>query len=54
MDAINAYKVYFAQDAALQSMLPALFAKTLGCWCDPLPCHGQVLIEAIKEKLYFV
>jgi Domain of unknown function (DUF4326) len=23
--------------------------KTLGCWCSPAPCHGQVLIKIIGE-----
>jgi len=22
-----------------------LRGKTLGCWCSPLPCHGDVLVE---------
>lgn len=26
----------------------ALDGKTLGCFCSPLPCHGDVLIEAIE------
>jgi len=25
-----------------------LSGKTLGCWCSPLPCHGDVLIEDSK------
>lgn len=28
--------------------LAALDGQTLGCWCDPLPCHGHVLAEAVK------
>jgi hypothetical protein len=23
--------------------------KKLGCWCHPEPCHGNILIELIKE-----
>lgn len=26
--------------------LAALHAKTLGCWCAPRPCHGEVLQAA--------
>lgn len=22
-----------------------LRGKTLGCWCSPAPCHGDVLVE---------
>lgn len=28
----------------------ALFGKTLGCWCAPKACHGDVLLE-IAERL---
>lgn len=24
-----------------------LDGKTLGCFCHPLPCHGDILIEAV-------
>lgn len=26
--------------------LAALAGKTLGCWCAPGPCHGEVLAQA--------
>ena len=26
--------------------LASLHGKTLGCWCKPGPCHGDVLVEA--------
>lgn len=25
--------------------LPELAGKTLGCWCAPRPCHGDVLVR---------
>lgn len=25
-------------------------AKYLGCYCHPKPCHGDILIEFVKEK----
>jgi hypothetical protein len=25
--------------------LPELRRKDLACWCAPLPCHGEVLLE---------
>jgi hypothetical protein len=31
--------------------LLALRGKTLGCWCAPRPCHGDVLL-AEAERLY--
>jgi hypothetical protein len=26
--------------------LASLHGRTLGCWCHPEPCHGDVLVEA--------
>jgi hypothetical protein len=26
-----------------------LRGKILGCWCSPLPCHGDVLIRIVYE-----
>jgi hypothetical protein len=31
--------------------LAALHGKTLGCWCAPSPCHGEVLAEATMWAL---
>lgn len=34
--------------------LAALDGKILGCWCAPLPCHGEVLLKAAawaRERL---
>jgi hypothetical protein len=33
---------------ALLPRLPELAGKVLACWCYPLPCHCDVLIEALK------
>ena len=27
-----------------------LRGKTLGCFCHPLPCHGDVLIEFLERR----
>ena len=35
---------------ALLPRLPELAGKVLACWCYPLPCHCDVLIEAIKGE----
>lgn len=29
--------------------LEKLRSQTLGCWCDPQPCHGDVYIELLEE-----
>jgi len=30
--------------------LEELRGKTLCCWCAPLPCHADVILELIKER----
>ncbi len=27
----------------------ALHGKTLGCWCSPKPCHGDILLKLAAE-----
>ncbi len=29
--------------------LNSLEGEILGCWCKPLPCHGNVYIQLLKE-----
>lgn len=40
----------FVMNSKLYHQLDELEGKVLGCWCSPEPCHGNVLIELIKEK----
>ena len=46
-EAIAAYKEWITQGDGkhLLKYLPELKGKILGCWCSPLPCHGDVLYE---------
>ena len=34
-----------------REQLEALRGKTLGCWCKPEPCHGDILLEFLGEVL---
>lgn len=36
-------------DTNLVAELLVLKGKTLGCWCSPDACHGDVLVELINE-----
>jgi hypothetical protein len=36
-------------DEKLLNQLISMKGKTLGCWCCPKKCHGDVLIEIINE-----
>jgi len=48
-EVLKKYKVYILNTPELLKQLPELKGKVLGCYCKPLPCHGDVLEELIKE-----
>ena len=48
-EVIAKYKEYILSKPELLQDLKELKGKTLGCFCKPLPCHGDVLIELIKD-----
>jgi hypothetical protein len=36
------------QEILRNKMKKELKGKTLGCWCKPLSCHGDIIIKIIK------
>ena len=34
--------------------LPELKGKTLGCWCKPEGCHGDVLVEMLRNHNHYL
>jgi hypothetical protein len=44
-DAVAKYKEWIQTQPELLAKLPELKGKTLGCWCKPKSCHGDVLAE---------
>ena len=45
-EAIAAYEVYLQMNPDLvEAAKTELRGKVLGCWCSPLPCHGDVLLK---------
>lgn len=42
-EVIEKYAEYLSQNEYLLSCLHELKGKTLGCWCAPKACHGDVL-----------
>lgn len=52
-EAILAYERYLrerlAAESQLKKKLHQLKGKTLGCWCAPKACHGEVLVKIITE-----
>ena len=50
-EAIEKYREYIKSRPDLLARLGELEGKTLGCWCKPKSCHGDVLVELINERL---
>lgn len=46
---IGKYREWLLRNPGLMADLHELRGKTLGCWCAPLPCHGDVLAELSGE-----
>ena len=48
-EVIEKYRAYLLASPLLMGKLPSLKGKTLGCWCSPKPCHGDVLVELTNQ-----
>lgn len=42
---LRKYREWIRTQPDLLAALPELKGKTLGCWCKPRACHGDVLAE---------
>jgi Domain of unknown function (DUF4326) len=49
-EVIEKYRAYIKSRPDLLASLSELEGQTLGCWCAPEPCHGDVLIELLDES----
>lgn len=49
---IDKYRQYVLNTPELLADIEELRGKVLGCWCHPKPCHGDVLVELLQERLY--
>jgi hypothetical protein len=48
------YTEYIKNKPELLKLIPVeLKGKSLGCWCKPLPCHGDVLAELADTDATF-
>jgi ribonuclease HII len=50
-EAMNKYRDYVKNNKELMDSISELSGKTLGCWCKPKLCHGDVLVELFNEKI---
>lgn len=50
--AVNAYREWITNGEGkhlLEDLHELKGGKILGCWCKPQACHGDVLLELLKE-----
>jgi len=50
-EAIEMYRMWIQTQPHLMNSLHELDGKVLGCFCEPLACHGHVLAELRREQL---
>ena len=50
-EAVESYRKWITEGEGsyLLRCLPELKDKTLGCWCHPQSCHGDVLKELVDK-----
>ena len=46
---IARYRAWVRTQPDLMARLPELRGKTLGCWCAPHACHGEILLELAER-----
>ena len=47
-EVIQMYREWIVKQPHLMAALPELKNKTLGCFCHPAACHGDVLAELVN------
>jgi hypothetical protein len=50
-EVIEKYREYIMSNKELLDQLDELEGKVMGCWCKPLPCHGDILIELLIQRI---
>lgn len=48
-EAISKYKEWIQTQPDLMNSLDELKGKTLGCWCKPDACHGDILVDLVNQ-----
>ncbi len=53
-DTLPCYEKYLeaatAEDPAFMELVMSCEGKSLGCFCHPKPCHGDVLVRFIESR----
>lgn len=51
-EVISKYEKWIVDNPALLNDLHELRDKTLGCWCSPQKCHGDILVKLVSDKFH--
>ena len=49
-EVIKKYEEWIRNQPELLERLGELEGHTLGCWCKPDKCHGDILLKLLKER----
>jgi len=49
-EALSKYREHVLSSPELMDSLDELEGKTLGCFCSPLQCHGDILLELLTQR----
>jgi len=49
-EVVEKFRQYIFMNPQLRCELGELKGQTLGCWCHPDTCHGDVLAEMAEEE----
>jgi len=53
LDVIEYYRLYFyarlQRDPQFKKEVHKLKDKILGCWCKPLPCHADIIVNYLDN-----
>lgn len=52
-EAVEKYREWVLKNPTMLEKIKKLKGKRLGCWCSPLECHGDVIIEILENKRLF-
>lgn len=54
-ESIEAYREWFVEkirtDQEFRQAVEDLRGQTLGCWCKPKACHGDVILAYLRNQL---
>ena len=51
-ECLRLYEEYIKSNKELMDQINELKGKTLGCWCHPESCHGDILLNLISSNTH--